>query len=344
MAALHWIDGAMPPETAEWLAQVPDAAENVAEAVRVAEHLGRCLPLPGAGHTAQRWQILAAVAAADLTVGRVLEAHSDALAILAEADGPNGGPPGSWGVFAAEAPGARLDAAYDGRDWRLTGTKPWCSLGGVLDAALVTAHVDNGRRLFAVELRGEHVQADPPSTWAARGLRAVTSASLHFTAATGRPVGETDWYLNRPGFAWGGMGVAACWFGAACALRETLRLAAAGRGGDIALMHLGAVDVALHGAQAVLSQAAADVDRGDAGGAAGALLALRVRSVVAAAAEETVYRIGHALGPAPLAFDAEHARRVADLQMYVRQHHAERDLVALGALVAEAAPATPATP
>ena len=50
--------------------------------------------------------------------------------------------------------------------------------------------------------------------------------------------------------------------------------------------------------------------------------------------------MGHALGPGPLAMDAEHAARVADLTLYVRQHHAERDLAALGRLVAPAAPET----
>ena len=57
-----------------------------------------------------------------------------------------------------------------------------------------------------------------------------------------------------------------------------------------------------------------------------------VRATVVAAAEEIVTRVGHALGPAPLALDAEHARRVADLQVFLRQHHAERDLAALGGL------------
>jgi hypothetical protein len=54
---------------------------------------------------------------------------------------------------------------------------------------------------------------------------------------------------------------------------------------------------------------------------------------VADAVERTLTQVGHALGPAPLAFDEEHARRVADLQLYVRQHHAERDLAALGRAV-----------
>ena len=59
-------------------------------------------------------------------------------------------------------------------------------------------------------------------------------------------------------------------------------------------------------------------------------MANRVRGVVAGAVEDVVRRFGHALGPAPLAQNADHARRVADLQIYVRQHHAERDDAALG--------------
>ena len=46
-----------------------------------------------------------------------------------------------------------------------------------------------------------------------------------------------------------------------------------------------------------------------------------------------------ALGPGPLAHDADHARHVADLEVYVRQHHGERDLAALGALLAADLPA-----
>ena len=61
------------------------------------------------------------------------------------------------------------------------------------------------------------------------------------------------------------------------------------------------------------------------------MLALRTRGIVARAVDEVLARVGRALGPAPLALEAEHARRVADLQLYVRQHHAERDQASLGA-------------
>ena len=87
-------------------------------------------------------------------------------------------------------------------------------------------------------------------------------------------------------------------------------------------------------AEAALSQAAALIDAGQAAGPAGEVLGLRVRAIVADAAEQAIRHAAHALGPAPLAFDEDHARRVADLELYVRQHHAERDLARLGAMAA----------
>lgn len=70
--------------------------------LRLAEDYGKRLPLPGRGGTASRWAVLAAVSERNLAVARVLEAHSDALAILAESGAPV--PDGTWGVFAAEGP------------------------------------------------------------------------------------------------------------------------------------------------------------------------------------------------------------------------------------------------
>ncbi|WP_084180739.1 hypothetical protein [Jatrophihabitans endophyticus] len=310
------------------------AGEDAAAALALAVSVGGRLPLPGSGATERRWQVLTAVGRASLTAARVLEAHSDALAVLAEA-GLAAEPGRSWGVFAAEAPGLRLDArAADADTVRLSGTKPWCSLAGSLDRALVTAFVEDGRRrLFAVDLRSPGVRAQPVTGWVSRGLRSVPSTGVEFDGATATPVGEPEWYLDRPGFAWGGCGVAACWYGGALGVADTVRVAAADRGGELPAMHVGAIDAALTAARCVLADAAAAIDAGRAAGAAGATLALRVRAVVADAAERVLRAAAHALGPAPLAFDADHAARVADLEIYVRQHHAERDLAALGRAV-----------
>jgi hypothetical protein len=129
------------------------------------------------------------------------------------------------------------------------------------------------------------------------------------------------------------MGVAACWHGGARGLQATLERQSAGRRGDIAALHVGIVDAELHASEATLAGAAAAIDAKAADGSAGEILGLRVRAAVVSAVERTIRQVGHALGPAPLAFDDDHARRVADLELYVRQHHGERDLARLGSAV-----------
>ncbi|HEY0217674.1 MAG TPA: acyl-CoA dehydrogenase, partial [Cellulomonas sp.] len=274
-------------------------------------------------------------------------------------------------MFAAEGPGVRLEATRhhpgdsdDRSTWTLTGTKPWCSLADRLDAALVTAHLpEGGRGLFAVALRQDGVRlVDQP--WASRGLAEIPSTPVSFDAAPAVPVGAPGWYLDRPGFWWGGIGVAACWFGGAVAVARRVLEAATSRPDDVLLaMHLGALDERLEAARLVLADAATAVDglgtaqsidaAADAsdgsGGPDGAVrdqaapgqaapdqaapdqavldgpvLAKRVRATVARTCEDVLRIAGHALGPAPLALEPEHAKRVADLQVYVRQQHAER--------------------
>lgn len=311
------------------------AAGSVTGAIALAAELGRSAPVPGAGSTLRLWETLATLAAADLTVARTVEPHLDALAILDQAGIST--TEGIWGVFAAEGPGTRLEAHPDDhRGWLLTGRKPWCSLAGRLDHAVVTAHLPGGgRRAFAVAL-GQPAVSPVPGTWVSRGLSAVDSGPVDFDKALATPVGKDSWYLVRDGFAWGGLGVAACWYGGAVAVARRLLRSISDRAPDqLALMHLGEVDRQLHAARVALSVAAADIDAGRASGDAGALLAARVRSIVADAAETILTTVGHALGPAPLVLEEDHARRVADLQVYLRQHHAERDAVSLGHRVNE---------
>lgn len=310
------------------------AADDIDAALGVAAEFGPALPYPGRGQTWRRWELLAAAGAGDLTVARTLEPHADALAILSEAGVRPA--PGLWGVFAAEASGTTLTAVEESGRWRLEGTKPWCSLARYLDHALVTAHARDGRRLFAVPLSEPSVTVEQ-DRWVARGLQHLTTGPVHFTGTPAVPVGAPQWYLDRPGFGWGGIGVAAVWFGGANAIRDRLiRTLTEQTPTDVSRMQLGAVDVAQYGAGASLRDGAVQIDGGSAESGAGALLAARIRAVVADAAERTLGTAGHALGPAPLAFDEEHARRVADLQLYLRQHHGERDLADIGATLLSA--------
>lgn len=130
--------------------------------------------------------------------------------------------------------------------------------------------------------------------------------------------------------------MAACWFGGAAGVARPLLDSP--RDDLLTERSRGAVDLHLRTARLALDAAAADVDAGRAAGPAGELLAARTRSIVAAAAEAVLTEVGHALGPAPLTFDAAHAARVADLTVYLRQHHADRDVAAVGQLLRDAAP------
>jgi hypothetical protein len=125
--------------------------------------------------------------------------------------------------------------------------------------------------------------------------------------------------------------------GGAREVGRTLLAAAAEREiGPHALAHLGAVDVALSTAKTVLDVAAGQIDTDpDDRRDGGRRRALRVRAFVETVSTEVMQRVGRALGAGPLCHDEAHSRRVADLTVYLRQHHAERNLAELGALVAD---------
>jgi hypothetical protein len=312
------------------------AGADVVELLQWAVGIGAEVALPGRGETAHRWELLATVAAQDLTVARVLEPHLDAVAIMAES-GQEPAPSSSWGVWAAEGPAARLVAhADENGHWVLTGRKPWCSLAGSVSHALVTAWVgDDERRLFAIELAHPGITVEK-GTWVPSGLSDVVTTPVTMDKVDGVPVGATGWYLQRDGFWWGGIGVAAIWYGGAVGLARRLASHVASRRPDqLSLMHLGEVDATLGAARSALAEAAIRVDDGSAAGPGAALLAARVRHIVASAVEDVQRHVAHALGPGPLSQEPEHVARVADLALYVRQHHAERDAAGLGRMLLE---------
>lgn len=297
------------------------------------------LPRPGSGATRRRWAAFSDLAEEDLSLARLGEGHADAVAILAELGGPAPARNSRWGVWAANPPGPGLTASRTGGDWVLRGTKQYCSGARTCTHALVTAQVvpaagEDGQRLFAVATDGLRPHED---SWPATGMAGSDTLNVTFPGITAEPVGPPGGYTDRPGFSHGGVGVAACWYGGARAVGRTLLQAAAKRDvGPHALAHLGAVDIALRSVRDALDRAAAEIDAdpGDLRGE-GPARALRVRSLTEAVATDVLTRTGRALGAGPLGHDEEHSRAVADLTVYLRQQHAEKDLAALGELVAE---------
>ena len=291
-------------------------------------------PLPGGGSTADRWAALAELGARDLPLARLAEGHADAVAVLAELDGPAPAPGERLGVWAAEPPSGRVTARRVGGGgveggWELSGTKQWCSGARACTGALVTAHADDGRRLFLVDLSAPGV-VPRPGGWAAAGMAGSDTADVELRDVPARAVGGPRAYLDRPGFGHGGIGVAAVWAGGAHGVAAALADAVATGTDPHRDAAWGSVDVALHALDAALAVAAAEVDadpRDAAGGAAAR--AHRVRGLAARTGLEVLATVGRALGAGPAAHDAGHAARRADLEVYLRQHHGERDLAAL---------------
>ncbi|MEE4546604.1 acyl-CoA dehydrogenase [Streptomyces sp. V4-01] len=328
--------GAAPPDTGDEPGFTAARArrETAGRFAGIVAALPADFPLPGSGRTAERFDALTTVAEQDVCVARLVEGHLDAAAILAELGGPPVGPGERWGVWAAEPPGEGLTAKRGGDGWTVSGLKRYCSGAHSCTHALVTASADGGRRLFAVA----NADGTRPveGSWQALGMAGSDTPDIRFDDVPAVPVGGPEGYVDRPGFQHGGIGVAACWYGGARAVAAALLGAARGRGSDpLTLAHLGAVDVRLHAAGAVLREAAADIDRDPHDTEGGARLrSLRVRAVVEGACADVLTHVGRATGAAPLCHDERHARAAADLAVYIRQHHAERNLAELGGLLA----------
>lgn len=291
------------------------------------------LPLPGSGQTLERFSRLAQVAGHDLRLCKLFEGHTDALAIIAELNSPL--PPlGSiWGMWAAEPPTARVRVRRDGHRLIIDGRKAWCSGAAVVSHGLMTAWDEEDRQqLVAVEMDQPGVTVTDEG-WNAVGMAATGSVEIVFEHANGLAVGGPGDYLSRPGFWQGGIGIAACWYGAAQRLGEALREQCSKRPEPHALAHLGAVDSALTGAACVLRASAAQIDREPRADAR--LLAQQTRACIEDTVQQVMQHVGRAVGAGPYCKDPHFAQLMADLPVYVRQSHAERDLAALGELVAD---------
>ncbi|MBP0590100.1 acyl-CoA dehydrogenase [Paraburkholderia sp. LEh10] len=286
------------------------------------------LPLPGRGETATRWRGLAAVAACDLSLVKLYEGHTDALAILAELQRAELADDGNWAVWAAEPPDRKLIAHAAGGDaLTLEGAKPWCSGAPHVSHALVTAWRDGEPVLAAVELSQPSIAIDA-SGWQAVGMRATATSEVRFDGARAVQIGESGAYLSRAGFWHGGAGIAACWYGCAAALAAILRSSVKRHAEPHACAHLGAADAELSSVAALLRETAAWIDehpRDDA-----RQCALRVRVAVEQAAGQVMEHVSRALGAVPFCTDDWFAHAIADLPVFLRQSHAERDECALG--------------
>jgi hypothetical protein len=338
-------DGPGASEAAGGVGGVRETREALAAQLRRMLQVGDLdLPLPGAGHTARRWAALADWGGRDLSMARLAEGHVDALAILAEA-GRAPIPGALYGVWASRSGGAAVRLERKRTSSVLTGTVRFCSGARVVDRALVVVDPaddssSSERLLVEVDVGAPGVDPEPGS-WCTAAMADADTLDVAFrevAVADADPVGPPGWYVARPGFALGGAGVAAVWWGGAAGVLDR----ALGHLRPVPdahqLAHIGELHAALAASDALLGRTAAAVDEPghhDGPAADHGLAVATVRAAVERATREVLDRVPRILGPAPLSRDAELARALADLALYVRQHHAERDHAALGGQVVD---------
>jgi alkylation response protein AidB-like acyl-CoA dehydrogenase len=98
-------------------------------------------------------------------------------------------------------------------------------------------------------------------------MKDTDTRTVQFSGATATPVRRPGEYLQRAGFWYGAIGVAACWLGGARGVAAALYRAVGNEQNSAARdphaqAHLGAVDAGLTAADAVLIATACQVDAG----------------------------------------------------------------------------------
>ena len=297
---------------------------------RLRSTLDAPLPLPGAGQTAIRHERLMEIGRENLSLARLAEAHWDAVAILSEAGrAPVTG--SLYGVWASEIFGQSVEIERGKEGLTIHGAKLFCSGAGLIDRALVTTGMPTPL-LVDLDLRANsHAIEFDDSIWKTTAFQETrTSKGVFHQARVAKSdiVGKPGWYLARPGFWHGACGPAACWAGGAAglvdyAMRQT-------RADSHTLAHLGAMHAAIWMLRSCLEAAADEIDAEPFNSSSACIRALTVRHVVENACTEILRRLLRAYGPHPLVADSAVSRRYQELDLYLRQSHAERDLESLG--------------
>lgn len=104
---------------------LPDFPADSAQALRILVDAEQDqLPLPSSGRTLQRRQALARVVSPDLSLVKLFEGHTDALAILAELG--TSAAYGTWATWGAEPPDASLWPGARVQRWPCSACGPAC--------------------------------------------------------------------------------------------------------------------------------------------------------------------------------------------------------------------------
>ncbi len=293
------------------------------------------------------WDLLREVAAADASVGRILDGHQNAIERLEVAADPEvrerelamvaAGERllGVWGADPGPGEGEPAGLHETGSGLTLCGAKTFCSGAGGVDAALVMVGSDDGAApsLVLVDC-GERVEVDR-GWYRAAGLRASESHRVVFRDAPVLDVlGEPGELARDPWFSRDAMRTAASWAGMVDAAVTAALDELAERRAEDPLARLAAGRIAA-------AQGTVDAWIGRAGEAADAALAepsapglrplgIAMRAEIDRAAKLVLEVAAAACGSHPFVTGGRLDRARRDLETFLLQHRLEPLLMRLG--------------
>ncbi|HEY5848499.1 MAG TPA: hypothetical protein VIT42_17080 [Microlunatus sp.] len=279
---------------------------------------------------------LLALGRTDVPLSRLAEGHIDALRILDQAD-RKPEPDALYGVWASRSQRTGLSADRVEGGLVLDGTIRFASGAGVLDRALVPVWLSSEEHLL-IDLAVAELPVDTGdwSTTAMEVSRSHTVPIRQLRVEAELQIGPQNFYLARPGFFPGGVGVAACWAGGAARIADLTRLRLREPASPLQL-RLGRIRTALAAAGAVVLAAAQRLEGlladPESDPSLLQVLSTEARAAVAGAVDTVLSEVQRIAGPAGLAYDADLTRAIHDLQLYVLQQNADADDGFLGGFV-----------
>lgn len=281
-------------------------------------------------------EALLGIGRTDIPLSRLVEGHIDAVRTASQA-GVALAPDQLYGVWASRSGGTGLRGVVDGDILAVSGTLAFASGAGIIDRALVPVWTSDEHHLL-IDL----AVADLPVDRTGWQSPAMTVSSTHTVPVAGVEValsdvvGPEDFYLSRPGFFPGGIGVAAVWAGGISRVLDTLLTWMGDRGPAAVELRLGRLSTHRQLATASVREAGRRLDAVLVGLGSPPRVDLQelstvVRAGVAHAVHEALTEARTIGGPVGLAFDAALIHAVDDLDLYVRQQNADADAAFLGA-------------
>lgn len=294
----------------------------------------------GTDWTALSWSdlmtALAALGRTDIGLGRLAEGHIDALRICDQA-GRTVAPEALYGVWASRSGGSGVQLRHEVGQLVLNGTVRFASGAGVVDRALIPVWPGEGHHLLIdVPVAGLPVDGSAWQTTAMAVSQSHTVPLVELRLPPTAVIGRRNFYLNRPGFFPGGIGVAAVWAGGIARVLDVVVAYLGDRPWPAGELRLGRLVTHLGLALAAVRDAGAQLDArwsadSPPGPAATRELATLVRAGVGIAVRAALAEAQALAGAAGLAYDTDLIHAIDDLGLYVQQQNLDDDAAFLGA-------------